>query len=288
MVEVVCKESGITFEASSKRTQQHPRIAALKQQGNKDGTYREVNDALMKVKKAGGYTTIDEFMALVEDFMNGKKQERRTADARIAEQRAKDRADDEARKEERRKQNELLKANGYTWNKYTRYDETQEEDGFEWVLKSADGREVSVTQALAEIERGVETVKAEIETAKQLEQAKQEAERAAKQRQEDADTAAYAAFDELVEEVKQASKIVEPFDYKGFLETAKMGKVSGTYRRHDRIYTGEINGIMCYVTFTRSGYDDDGYPTYYCEDPEKAGVELLKADDTPNTFSMFF
>lgn len=292
MVTVVCKESGIEFEAASKRTQQHPDVAALKNAANKNGNYREVNEALSAVRKAGGYSTIEEFMVLVGNHINSKKEEQNRRSIAAAQAREKENAEIEARKEARRKQNEHLKVHGYTWHKYDVYDVTQEVVGSEWKLISADGRFVSVEQALDEIARGVDVVVAEAEAKSQEAQAAAitAAEIEAKrQADEDAtDDAAYAAFDTAVEQVKQKTVRVKAFDFSGFSKAVTMSKVSTTYRRYDCIYKGTLNGVLCYVVFTDSGYDYDGSAAYYSEDATTAGLEMFAPDDSENNVGRWF
>lgn len=78
-------------------------------------------------------------------------------------------------------QNKILKAHGYYWRKITQ-DWLDDNDDFEtvpgWHLYAADGREVSVSRAFAEIERGVDVVAAEVKADQDA--AQREAERQAK------------------------------------------------------------------------------------------------------------
>ena len=85
MVKVICQHSGIEFEAASKRSKNHPMVSDLKVRANKDGNYREVNNAMDAVKKDGGYETIEEFMSKVNDHINGKKQAIKSREAKFAE-----------------------------------------------------------------------------------------------------------------------------------------------------------------------------------------------------------
>ena len=79
-------------------------------------------------------------------------------------------------------QNAHLKANGYKWGKQTRYGNQYDECGSEvWVLRSSDGRIVSVAQALEEIERGAAVVLAEKESAIAKEKAEAKAKELAEQ-----------------------------------------------------------------------------------------------------------
>lgn len=81
----------------------------------------------------------------------------------------------------REEQNKILRQHGYHWEKITQ-DWLDDNDDFEtrpgWHLYAKDHREVSVTRAFAEIERGVEAVEAEHQAAEQA------AEQERKRRQE--------------------------------------------------------------------------------------------------------
>lgn len=279
MVEVTCSESGIVFEAPTRRTKQHPEIAALKSEGNKNQTYREVNDALAAVRKAGGYETIDEFMTLVREHMTGKIQRRNKAqrEQALAEEKAR-----EELKARRQRENALLKANGYQWKvEYVEEEEPQMEwraPGKYFYLVDPDGHQISKEQALAEIERGRDVVRAEI-TAKREQQRAVEAEAKAQQAAEDAaNDKALAVFDAQVAEIRAVAQQVERFDSLDFEVIATSGVHYsgryGSYRKHDCIKRGQINGVTCYVTITGTGYDDDGYYQYYSENPEAAGLVI--------------
>lgn len=288
-VTVTCKESGIAFEADSKRTQQHPLIASMKTQANKDGNYRELNDALVTVRKAGGYTTIDEYIAKVNAIVAGKAEASRAAhDARAMEYR-KEQDAREQRKRERAAVNEKLRANGYKWIKShsaAYWGGDDDDAATHWELWSSDGRIVSERQALDEIERGVEVVKAE-----QVAKVKVAAEAEAKKQQEEeqnakSDAAALDEFDRalsaLLDGMTQVAR--ESFKSVGFEKVLVMSKVSTSYRRNDYALAGEIEGVRCVIAYTGSGYDDDGYSAYYCADPGKLGLSPY----TPGKLSMFF
>jgi len=76
----------------------------------------------------------------------------------------------------RDEKNRILKAHGYHWQKITR-DMLDDNDDFQtepgWYLYSSDNRNVSVTRAFAEIERGVAVVAAEERVAAEAEEAEQ-------------------------------------------------------------------------------------------------------------------
>lgn len=162
MTTVICQHSGIEFEAASSRTKQHPLVAAFKNDAQKNDNYNLALQALDKARAAGGYTTIEQYMAVVNDIMTGKVQAK-TAQAnarRQAEQDAeKSRRENKAQREA---QNRLLNANGFRWKKYDYGTEESwapgglgagigEVDGYAWCLVGPDGREVSLEDALAQI-----------------------------------------------------------------------------------------------------------------------------------------
>lgn len=180
MVTVICQHSGIEFEAHSKQTKQHPLVAELKKESNKKGTYRQVNEALDKVRAEGGYTTIEEYVQRVR-------------------------------------------------------------------------------QALDEIERGRETVLAEQEAAEQK--------NAQKRQQEATEEQIISEFDRKAADLTRGlTRCVRP--------------VYGTFARGEiilqmgnrHVMRGTVNGVDVVVTVTGSGYDDDGYTTFYCANPAEAGL----------------
>lgn len=151
MITAICQHSGLEFEASSKRTKQHPNVAALKSTAYDNGNYAEVMQALDTVKERGGYKTIEEYLDLVNEIASGKVTASRDARKREREEKAQR---EEARREHKRQrdaQNNILRRNGYNWRKIHDQEDEHYEDG-QWLLFSPDGRSVSVEQALAEIE----------------------------------------------------------------------------------------------------------------------------------------
>ena len=174
MVTVICKESGIEFEAETRRTKIHPLVSALKAEGSKAGTYRQVDAALAQVRKAGGYTSIDQFMALVKAHMAGLQAEataKYNAQAAIERERMAAEAVARAQREEQRA---LLASKGYTWTKVeTDLDNPDayaagwgEANSYRWQLWSSDNRPVTVAQALAEIAATSTEPKAKLKTDK--------------------------------------------------------------------------------------------------------------------------
>ena len=53
MVTVTCQYSGVEFEAKSKRSKNHPRVAALLEEANRKGVYGDVVSAMIQAKHDG-------------------------------------------------------------------------------------------------------------------------------------------------------------------------------------------------------------------------------------------
>lgn len=289
MVKVICQHSGIEFEASTSRTKQHPLVADLKAEANKRGTYREVNEAMDAVKKAGGYTTAEEYIQMVKAHISNKAQQAKEVAQRRAERFAQAEAEAKAKKQA---EDALLKEHGYEMKKVVEQinDDGQGEYDLvdRWYLHSPDGRRVSRNEALDEIKRGAEVVKAEREAAQKAQEEKAAAEKAQKEAAQISDAEAYNTFDAKVEELTEGMTQVERFNFAPHQTEVvyKMPRVSTNHRAHDYIARGEINGTAIIIAVTGSGYDDDGYSTIYCADPEKAGL-TRKAENT-NSAARYF
>lgn len=84
---------------------------------------------------------------------------------------------------DRQEQNAILKQHGYRWIKYTQR-ELDDNDDFEttpgWHLYASDGREVDVSQAFDEINRGREVVLSEIQAQEQADKLDRERRRQVK------------------------------------------------------------------------------------------------------------
>lgn len=198
----------------------------------------------------------------------------------------------------RAEQNAILRDRGYTWNKYTKYDETQEEDGYYWELSSADGRVVSVARAIDEIRRGVEVVAVEYAAKQAAAEKNAAAEAKAEQEQAAADEAqidaAYAAFDAEAKRLTAGMVQVKRFAYWNQAENVqtvyKMQPLAAgtTSRRYDYIQSMTVKGVSVIVTITGSGYDDDGYSSIYCADPTAAGLTPYTPSDLDRRFDLLF
>ena len=110
MTTVTCQYSGLEFEAKSSRAKNHPRLADLLSQAHRADRYGEMVEALQAVRKVGGYTTIEEYLALLS-------QHQATAAARRGELAEKRRAAEAESKrnfaelqQRRRERNAALKA----------------------------------------------------------------------------------------------------------------------------------------------------------------------------------
>lgn len=159
-VTVTCQYTGIEFEAASKRSKNHPAVSRLLTEASNDkhnpNRYRLTVNAFAEARKAG-LTDIDEIMTFVNEVVtNGVEAAYRQRKAAAEQQRAQDEARKEAQ-QRRRDRNALLYRHGYRWIK-----ESEEDRDFhagfmtdplidQWQLIAADGRTVTVQQALEEI-----------------------------------------------------------------------------------------------------------------------------------------
>jgi len=169
MTKVTCQYTGIEFEAKSARAKNHPRVTEWLANAYKDGLYGPVLEEI-ELAKVLGAKTIEDFEAAVNKFYADRKsrQEKHAQQMIEVNRRA------EEQKKARDAQNALLRQHGYRWSKTSQQDE---EDGFGeagWHLYAPDGPEVSVKQALDEIARGRDVVRAEISAEEKAAQDKQD------------------------------------------------------------------------------------------------------------------
>lgn len=285
MVKVICEHSGLEFEAKTTRSKSHPRVSDLKNRAYRENNYSDTMSALGKARRAGGYSTIEEYMKLVSDIMAGESAKH---DAAILASRKVEAEAEQARREvkiRREAQNAFLKQHGYNWQKdeiidfdqYEEYDARYAE--FVWNLITPDGRIVTVEQALAEIERGVEVVLAEIE-------AKNQADAEEDARHQAAKTAEEAKFQAAKTSVKTVE--VERFDYTGFT-TIYESKIYHPATIIDQVFSGQINGVDCGVVCHYFGGNDyDERVSYYCTNPEAAGLSIVIRSGFSQTLADFF
>lgn len=201
MVTITCQYTGVVFEADSRRQKNHPKVSRLLNSCANDrsnpSAYNLAQAALRRAK-ADGMTNIDAIIAFAESYVQeGGDLRRQAENERRAAQAAADKAFEEKRqriKEERRQRNEFLKGHGYRWSKeFADFDEYEEGEPSEWVLRAPDGRQVDVAQALDEIERGAEVVLAEIAEREAAAEVQRQARALADQEDKARRTAAIAA-----------------------------------------------------------------------------------------------
>lgn len=101
MVTVTCQYSGVEFEAKSKRSKNHPRVANLLENANRKGVYNDVVAAMVQAKRQGitGEAVIEAGEVAFDNGMNAavefnarwraeQREKRAQESARIAEYRA--------------------------------------------------------------------------------------------------------------------------------------------------------------------------------------------------------
>lgn len=256
MVTVVCDKTGVTFEADSRRQKNHPRVSKfLNSCANDKSNPGAYNMALAAFRqaKADGMTDIDAIMTFAEQYVSeGGDFARQQRQARAAAITAADKEFEEKRqriKAERKERNEFLRQHGYTWRKEAAdFDEAEEGEPSLWVLRSADGREVTPAQALDEIERGVEVVLAEI--------AAQEAAAAdAAEAKRQAVAADFACQETAMAQVRTLGRCVEPFEYKELPEIYARREYSPV-TRIVAVHLGELAGRQVGVIYSYWGGHD--------------------------------
>lgn len=147
MVKVICQETGIEFEAPTKRTKQHPAVAALKAAAHRDGNYGAAMSAIKAVRESGKSTTVKDFIAAVKMLMSSEIDSRHTEKQAAINAAA-------AAKDARQSQNAELRAYGFKWLKSELGDGTDwlgDSGEFQWELYSPEGRRVTIAEALSEI-----------------------------------------------------------------------------------------------------------------------------------------
>lgn len=293
----VCATSGIEFETESKIhfSPMHPEVFAFKRDTRLPPI--AVAKAMEAVKVEGGYTTIDEFLALVtvktpliqqamdderktqiamRDAINQRERERR---AQIeAANHAKLREDGLKPSATRKEQNALLKAYGYTWKKIVVVDEFDPDDWSDkWILTDPDGATISLHRALDEIKRGRDVVRAEIaarEAAEKAAELERQAQQEAKQKEEAERQARFdeseKAFGAKIAEIARTCEALprETSDWSVTNDWPVIAKIEGTenglsYRARDIIKQGVIDNVTHYLIVVGTDYDNDGYWNLY-------------------------
>lgn len=293
MTKYVCATSGLEFETESKIhfSPTHPKVSAFKRDSGLP--FAAVQKTMEAVKAGGGYTTVEEFLALVtaktpavqqamEDERKAQIAMREAANQRERERRAEIEAANHAKLREaglnpratRKEQNALLKAYGYTWKKIVVVDESDPDDWSDkWILTDPDGATISLHRALDEIKRGRDTVRAEIaarEAAEKAAEPEREARREAKHQEAAAakarEDASIEAFEALEAKIKNiAVNIPYSVGLKLNVTWTSIAKIeaTSTYRRNDEIAEATVDGVKYYRVITNTGFDDDGYYSYY-------------------------
>ena len=155
---IICQYSGVQFEARSARTKNHPVVAEFLTRANRDGRYGETIEAMQSARRAGGYTTAEQFVTLVAERLNATDQ-RRQAAAAASEQAYQDMT------RRLRDRDEQLQRAGFYWDGdwgMDTYDETEEPSGrppTHWYLIAPDKRQITEEQAMA-IVSGATTLEA--------------------------------------------------------------------------------------------------------------------------------
>lgn len=291
----VCATSGIEFESESKIhfSPMHPEIFAFKRDGGLPPV--AVAKAMEAVKVEGGYTTVEEFLTLVttktpqiqqtmDDERKAQIAMRDAANQRERERRAQIEASSQAKLREtglnpratRKEQNTLLKAYGYTWKKIVVVDEFDPDDWSDkWILTDPDGATISLHRALDEIKRGRDVVRAEIAAREAAEkaaeperEARREIKRVAEAEAKARESASIEAFEVLEAKIKSIAVDIsrrEGMQLKLDAEWTEIAGIEATssYRRNDQIAEATIAGTKYYRVITNTGFDDDGYYSYY-------------------------
>ena len=276
MTTVTCQHSRIEFESKSGRAKNHPAIDPLLKDAYRQNRYGETMDALKAVRKSGGYSTIEEYVALVNERIDAAVAKRRE----VAEKRRQDEVEAEKAAQETRRRREaenvLLREHGFKWigdwgmDNFDEYEEPSGRPPTHWYLYAPDGKEIDVAVAL-QVARGETTLEAV--RAAEADQAAAEAEsKATAEREEKAEREREREARRQVETVE-----VERFDYRDFECIYSHGNLS--------IYAGEVNGVPAGAV-TRHTYDDDMY-WHYCADPEAAGLKRIESPE-PGTFAATF
>ena len=149
MVEIICEKTGITFEAATRRTKNHPQIMAWLSEAYKDG-WLSTAESIVRDGKVQGWTDVNQFIEALRAAESAAKDSVKAENTRRTEQ-------EFAAKEARRQRyitNDLLRSRGYHWKKFENDEEDMDFYGapaVEWSLWSPDNRTVTVTEAMQEL-----------------------------------------------------------------------------------------------------------------------------------------
>lgn len=145
MVKVICEKTGLEFEAKTSRTKNHPQIMNIVNEASKDGWYRECLAALEEYKCK--FESVEEYVEILDTVR--ESHENKVSALWKAKVQEKFAAREAAR--EKAIRDAKLARHGYTWQRVS-YPIDDEDYAYYTVLVAPDGAEVSVSQALAEIE----------------------------------------------------------------------------------------------------------------------------------------
>lgn len=284
MPTITCQYTGIQFEAPSARSKNHPAVSRLLTEASGDkhhrNRYQVTLEALATVRNEN-LTDINEVLRRVDYIVTNRLDGQHTAQRQAELQRRQQEQEREARRQARKEQNEYLRRHGYTWSKtYADFDEYEEGEPSQWMLSAADGREVTVAQALDEITRGAEVVLAEIA-------AREAAESEAKRQAEATKQAELDTFDAIVADAKAGMTQVESLGISSD-EMELVGRQVLDYRT-TIVLRGTVNGVPV-TAIERYTYDHDTF-SYWCADPAAAELTPVAKPEPGTleaTFAAFF
>lgn len=291
-ITITCQYTGISFEASSKRSKNHPLVSELLNSASRDkhnaGRYSTSLTALKRAREAG-MTDIHEVIAFVDRFVAGDIEDTQRVKRAEAEAMAAANRQREAAKQARKEQNTFLRSHGYTWSKeFADRDEYESgDDPSLWALFAPDGRSVPPSQAMDEIARGVEVVLAEVAQREAVEAAAKAAADAAKQIEQDAQEAVKVEFETACANATKGMTAVAG----GGIRLDQLQKIASHVEswRTRILNVGTVNGTPVAVIESYT-YDSDNFSSY-CADPVAAGLTALakpQAGSLSETLSNFF
>ncbi len=266
-------------DTDSTRASNCTRCSELKNDAHRDRiAYIRYGD-LMNIFKKHSDLREEVFHVAVQasiEETQSKAQKREEAEREAKKKQEEERAE---RKRQRDAQNAHLREHGYKWEKkdvsvydfdqYEEYDSAYAD--WQWILYSTDGREVSVEQALDEIERGTSVVLSEIA-------ARKEAARKAKSAEKAKEIAEREAEDRARKEA-QVHPMVEQFIFDDGTEEVIYDKEEATSYSRSRytVTRGLVRGVTAYrIKNYFSGNESTEDFGYYCADPDAANLKRVK------------
>lgn len=242
---------------------------------------------LLKIFDKHSHLQEEAFLQAVKVAISEAKERGQQREVRQQEAEKKRKEQQARRKELREEQDGYLCSHGYNWKNedvstlYS-FDQHKEYDPryADWrrVLYAPDGKRLgegkeATQQALAEIERGAEIVRAEIE-------AKRQASRIAKQLAEAEATARAEALEAerlrralAFKEAQMLAEVQEDFDFDEEPKVLYHHDEIGIIRIIDKVLKGTVKGVVAAKTRVyRGGHDYDDIRRFFCENPEAAGL----------------